>query len=231
MESSPFSVYRLNRLFLSGLFVIALSCHSVSVAAIDKREASPIDVKLLHSLANTGRAEAQFSLANLYLTGQGVDKNLNTAIMWLNKSATQDYAPAQNLLGLIYLGQHEHPVDCRQAQFWFSRVASDSRLFDQAQSNLAWVLATCPQNDVRNGQHALDIINNLLQSNTRPSASLLDTLAAAYAETGQFEQAQKNQQRAIDQLEQQNADPEQKQRFLARLEHYRQNQPWRLQTQ
>jgi tetratricopeptide (TPR) repeat protein len=59
----------------------------------------------------------------------------------------------------------------------------------QAHNNLAWLLATCPVASLRNGaeavQHALQA--NQLSGSKQPD--ILDTLAAAYAEAGQFPEA------------------------------------------
>lgn len=51
---------------------------------------------------------------------------------------------------------------------------------------LAWELATSSDSSVRNGAEALGLAERARQLAGEPSAQLLDTLAAAYAETGQF---------------------------------------------
>lgn len=43
-----------------------------------------------------------FFLADMYLNGNGVEPNIETAINWLEKSANQGNAEAQNYLGQIY---------------------------------------------------------------------------------------------------------------------------------
>ncbi len=57
------------------------------------------------------------------------------------------------------------------------------------QNKLAWMLATSPDALVRDGAEALAIARQLVQSRTPPVPLFVMTMAAAYAETGQFRQA------------------------------------------
>ena len=58
----------------------------------------------------------------------------------------------------------------------------------EAKLRLAWILATAPDADVRDGKEATQLANEAI-SNTRASAAALDTLAAAYAESGKYSEA------------------------------------------
>lgn len=53
----------------------------------------------------------------------------------------------------------------------------------------AWVLATCPEPSIRNGKEALALARRAVQLTSGKDAAVLDTLAAAYAETGSFVEA------------------------------------------
>jgi cell division septation protein DedD len=94
----------------------------------------------------------------------------------------------------------------------------------QAYKNLAWLLATCPEDRFRDGSTALKVIEKAHQ--IRPQAILLDAEAAALAENGQFEAAQEKQQQYLLLLKANN-----RQDHLAinqsRLRTYQKNQPWR----
>lgn len=61
---------------------------------------------------------------------------------------------------------------------------------------LAWILATAPEDDVRNGEEALTIARLAVEA-TGGDAVSLDALAAAQAETGQFADAAATAERAI----------------------------------
>jgi Flp pilus assembly protein TadD len=67
-----------------------------------------------------------------------------------------------------------------------------------ALNNLAWVLATFPQDQVRNGKRAVELAAKATALPGGESPLVLRTLAAAYAEAGEFSQAVSTAQRAID---------------------------------
>ncbi len=65
------------------------------------------------------------------------------------------------------------------------------------QNSLAWVLATCPEAGVRNGKRAITLAQQACQIRNWRDSHALDTLAAAYAETGNFEEALRWQTEAV----------------------------------
>ena len=62
---------------------------------------------------------------------------------------------------------------------------------------LAWILATSADAHFRDGAKAVEIAKHACEINAWSRFPLLDTLAAAYAETGDFAHAVELQQRAI----------------------------------
>jgi len=94
--------------------------------------------------------------------------------------------------------------------------------FAQAQSNLAWVLATSPEATVRNGAEALKLAAKAVDLSQAKDASMLDALAAAYAETGRFREAAETARRALE-LAPQPLVPALK----ARLAKYERGEPFR----
>ncbi|HME88990.1 MAG TPA: hypothetical protein VKE30_07265 [Chthoniobacterales bacterium] len=67
-----------------------------------------------------------------------------------------------------------------------------------ALNNLAWVLATYPNGAVRNGRRAVDSAEKAASLPSGNTPIVLRTLAAAYAESGDFARAAETAQRAID---------------------------------
>lgn len=95
-----------------------------------------------------------------------------------------------------------------------------------AASNLAWILATNPSVNVRNGSEAVKWATILVQGTQQRDPRALDTLAAAYAETGEFEKAVNTSNAAIaiaTKLNQQSLLPE----LRSRLASFQQGRPWR----
>ena len=94
--------------------------------------------------------------------------------------------------------------------------------FAQAQSNLAWLLATSPDAAIRNGEEALKLAAKAVDLSHGKDASMLDALAAAYAEAGRFREAVETARRALD-LAPQPLVPALK----ARLAMYQRQEPFR----
>jgi len=93
-------------------------------------------------------------------------------------------------------------------------------------NNLAWLLATSTDPQCRNGAEAVQLAQQARALAGSPSPSFLDTLAAAYAEAGRFDEAQKTAQQAVAAAEQAGAR-EQAARLRARLKLYQSGQPYR----
>jgi len=95
---------------------------------------------------------------------------------------------------------------------------------ESALNSLAWFLATCPDAKFRNGNEAVTNAMKACTISHWRDAYYVDTLAAAYAEIGQFNEAIAYQIKAMsyDRLDQTNLDDMQKRRAL-----YQQQKPYR----
>lgn len=89
-------------------------------------------------------------------------------------------------------------------------------------NNLAWALATCSDDRLRDGARALELARKACAATGWQHAYCLGTLGAACAETGAFDEAIRWQQRALDLYPE-----EEKPAGLARLELYEAGQPCR----
>jgi tetratricopeptide (TPR) repeat protein len=98
-----------------------------------------------------------------------------------------------------------------------------------ALNNLAWFCATSPIASDRDGRQAVQYALRAVELTQHQNAGALDTLAAAYAESGQFDQAQKTAEQAVS-LAQKVPDNPAMADMKQRLELYRANKPFRDQT-
>jgi tetratricopeptide (TPR) repeat protein len=87
-------------------------------------------------------------------------------------------------------------------------------------NNLAWVLATSPDDELRDGKRAVELASKACELTKYEQAHILSTLAAAHAEAGQFEKAIEWSGKAVV------LDPDTPQ-LANELEAYRQEKPWR----
>ena len=93
----------------------------------------------------------------------------------------------------------------------------------QTLNGLAWSLATGPDPKLRDGTSAVTFAEKAAAATNRKNVSYLDTLAAAYAETGQFTKAISIQHEAMALLQ----NDDEKKGLASRLKLYESNSPYR----
>ena len=92
----------------------------------------------------------------------------------------------------------------------------------EAHNGIAWYSATAPDAKVRDGKRAIEFAKKAMELDKSKANWYADTLAAAYAETGNFEEAVRWQERALEDASLKNDDDARR-----RLELYRKKQPYR----
>lgn len=177
------------------------------------------DFIAVHARAVAGDAAAQLLLAEKFLSGNGTRRDLAAALQWLEKSAAQDHAPAQDTLAAFHYRGVGVPRDWRRAHELFGRAVGHGYL--PAINNFAWLLATCPDDALRDGTRAIALLSPVMDS----SVQMLDTMAAAYAEAGRYDEAVEWQRQAILGIGD-TGDPRLP-AALERLQAYAAGKPWR----
>src|SRR6267142_1138702 len=95
---------------------------------------------------------------------------------------------------------------------------------DWSYNALAWIEATCPDSSVRNGKDAVTAATKACELTSWKESSWIDTLAAACAESGDFQRAIQFEEQALGAGD--SPDSEQK-AMCERLALYKQSQPYR----
>jgi tetratricopeptide (TPR) repeat protein len=139
----------------------------------------------------------------------------------IKASANGGDAEAQDALGCWYGGgQLGLMQDNAVAVNWYRKAADQGDT--EGQNGLAWLLATSGEPRLRDGTSALIFAQKAVAATMREDPYCLGTLAAAYAETGQFARAVSVQQEALALL----ADQALKNEFTGRLQLYQANTPY-----
>jgi tetratricopeptide (TPR) repeat protein len=141
---------------------------------------------------NPGYADAHFNLGTTLLQqGRPVEAEAEfRAALRINP----DDAEADKNLGNALLQQGRAAEALDQAQKALDLQPADAG----AQNNLAWMLATAPQPSLRDGAKAVRLAVQASQSSGGNNPVILRTLAAAYAEAGQFPDAVQAARKALD---------------------------------
>ncbi|MGI9516319.1 MAG: tetratricopeptide repeat protein [Pirellulaceae bacterium] len=125
----------------------------------------------------------QNSLAMLYNSADQPDK----AIRIYNRLLRDDPEDERALRGRgdarLSTGEHEQAI----ADYEAALAIDDAD--DGVLNNLAWVLATSTFDELRDGQRAVELALKACELTEYGEAHILSTLAAAYAESGDFETA------------------------------------------
>jgi serine/threonine protein kinase len=112
----------------------------------------------------------------------------------------------------------------QRAELLESKVpVRDDRVVSSEQNELAWLLATSVDPKLRNGAKAVSLAEMAVSTTQRARPDYLDTLAAAYAENGEFAKAADTQIQASALLQ----DEATKKDFDSRLQLYKSRHPYR----
>ncbi|PYK56643.1 MAG: hypothetical protein DME47_01615, partial [Verrucomicrobia bacterium] len=129
---------------------------------------------------------------------------------------------ARNTFGVLLVQKHQMRAAVEQ---WEAALALNPNN-GNAQSNLAWVFATAPDASLRNGTRAVELAERALKLAGGINPILYRTLAAAYAESGRFDDAIATAERGREFAERE-GNRELADEFVAVLDRYRQHQPMR----
>jgi tetratricopeptide (TPR) repeat protein len=142
--------------------------------------------------AAPGNQQLLDRLSVFYLMAQKPTKAIATATEVL--SHDPDDFSALRLRADAYLNMGKHAEAIADFEKALALKEDDQSLLN----NFAWVLATSPEDKLRDGARAIKLATKAAEASGYETPHVLSTLAAAYAESGDFENAVKWSQKSID---------------------------------
>jgi TPR repeat protein len=138
----------------------------------------------------------------------------------LNQAADQADVDVKYQVARWYETGEGLPKDAAKAARWYAKVTENAHSGDL--NNLAWRLATASEANGRDGTNAIVFAEKAVALTKGSDAGVVDTLAAAYAEAGDFRKAVATQEQAIALLSEESA----KREYQTRLDLYRAGHPY-----
>jgi tetratricopeptide (TPR) repeat protein len=161
-----------------------------------------------------GRADAFEEMGQLDKASSDYDRAIR-----LNATDSSDY----RLRGIAYFAKGNY----RAAASDFEKAARLSPSDYDAAQSLAWFQTTCPEDSLRSGKAALETSLRVCERSRWQDSGAVDTLAAAYAELGDFDRAIKYETQALDMK---GVHAFKRKQMQEHLELYRQHKPYRKES-
>jgi tetratricopeptide (TPR) repeat protein len=134
-------------------------------------------------------------LGAFYLMANRPRKAIEIADQILTKEPDNVGALRLRADGYLNIGKHAEAIAD------FDKAIGEKEADVGLLNNLAWVLATSPEDKLRDGSRALKLATRAAEASGYETPHILSTLAAAYAETGDYDNAVKWSEKSIEQAQ------------------------------
>jgi tetratricopeptide (TPR) repeat protein len=161
----------------------------------------------------------RMQLASFYTLDQRPRKAIQVLTKVLGDDESNWQAMRQRGDALLSVGKHSAAIED------YTKALELAPEDDGVLNNLAWVLATSPMDDIRDGKRSVELATKACEVTDFEKPHILSTLAASYAETGDFENAIKWSTKAVELGEEDLK--EQIDQLKDELKHYQDGKPFR----
>jgi len=166
-------------------------------------------------------AIGQAYISVMFREGVILKKNLTSAETWFDRIDPEYAMPALDDVAAFFSGSFHVRSDQHLARSMQEIALSSGH--PTIINNYSWLLATARSDELRDGSKAVRLMEEVLDE-VEPQAFMVDTMAAAYAEAGDFEAAIAEQIRANELFTAEELNPAV---GLQHLEAYREGRAWR----
>lgn len=186
--------------------------------AIDKSGKTKQTIRELSATAenNPGDAVVWTQLALLYSAQRRLGKAVEAFTAAIKADNTRPFLYRMRADAYLSVGEQKAALTDYEAAMQLE--PDDTGVLN----NLAWLLATSPEEDLRDGRRAIKLATKAGELTHHQQAHILSTIAAAYAETGDFDTARRWSQKAVDL-----GDDHLKEQLRKELASYEDEKPWR----
>ena len=159
-------------------------------------------------------------IANIYLADNRPSMAIDTYDQIIKDHPEAWNARRGKADALLSVGDHQKAVE--QYESILKKLPEDSASLN----NLAWVLATSTVDEVRNGERSIELAEKACKLTDYKAPHILSTLAAGFAEMGNFEKARDWSTKAVEL-----GEGPIKEQLAEELESYKTEKPWRERQQ
>jgi tetratricopeptide (TPR) repeat protein len=195
----------------------------MDVAIQEKRYADAISDMERLVQANPENRLLLMQLGSFYQMDKRPKKALRIADR-LVKSDPTDWQ-ALRLRGDIQLALGNHSQAIEDYESAIDNIPKEDSDYSGVLNNLSWVLSTSPEDSVRNGARAVELALQACELTQYAEPHILSTLAAAYAESQQFDKAKEWATKAVELGREEKH--EQIDQLELELKSYQEGKPWR----
>ncbi len=161
------------------------------LAATDRLDQAIAHLEKLLQAA-PGNEQLLNRLGTFYLMANRPRKAIDAATKVLTQDPDNFDALRFRADAYLNIGQHAEAIAD------FDKALAQKEDDESLLNNFAWVLATSPDDKLRDGAKALKMATKSAESSGYETPHILSTLAAAYAETGDFDNAVKWSEKAVE---------------------------------